>query len=88
MKKLILIFLIAFSYSSCKKATVDPAVKCENAATKFSETYVALALNPSKTACNNMKSAATTFLKDCPSLTAAEKKDAQDSIDQIDCSDF
>lgn len=88
MKKIIIILVLALSIASCKKAALDPTTRCDNAAEKYLEKVTAFSTSPTKANCENIKSAAKTFLNDCPTVSAAERKNAQESIDGIDCSDF
>ena len=88
MKNIFIIFVLFLSISSCKKAALDPSTRCDNAAEKYLEKVTAFSNSPTKANCENIKSAAKTFLSDCPTVSAAERKAAQDDIDKIDCSDF
>jgi hypothetical protein len=87
MKKLVLLCLVMGSYSSCKKAVVDPLASCEKASEAFSAAtsdYFANINDVKK--CQAFVSSAQNLLKNCPTLNLADKKAAEASIASVKCS--
>jgi hypothetical protein len=86
MKKIFGLIVIVATMSSCGSKLVDPLVSCEKYAVKFSEAATAFSMDfKSKTKCEAFKSSAQDYIKGCPSLSAAEVKQANDSIKDINC---
>lgn len=72
--------------TSCGSKLVDPLAGCEKSAEKFTEATTAFFTDfTSKSKCEAFKSAASNYLKDCPSLTVAEVKEANDAIKDLNC---
>jgi hypothetical protein len=89
MKKNIAFLFVAVTLTSCGSKLVDPLVGCEKSATKFTDAATAFFSDfTSKSKCEAFKSAASNYLKDCPTLSAAEVKEANDSIKDLNCNDL
>lgn len=89
MKKILGLLAVVVCMSSCGSKLVDPLAGCEKSATKFSDAATAFFSDfTSKSKCEAFKSSASNYLKDCPTLSAAEVKEANDSIKDIDCNDL
>lgn len=86
MKKILSLLSITLLMTSCGSKLVDPLVGCEKSAEKFTEATTAFFTDfTSKSKCEAFKSAASNYLKDCPSLTVAEVKEANDAIKDLNC---
>jgi hypothetical protein len=87
MKNLFVILILSVFVGSCKKAVaVDPVVACEKSATNFNEAttaYIGDITNVKK--CEAFISAAEALIKNCPTISAADKKSAQASIATVKC---
>ncbi len=88
MKKLLIIVLLALSFSSCKKLGVDPVKSCEDATEDFSTALVSFAFAPTEKNCNAYLDATKAYLKSCANPTAAEKREVEDELDNTDCKDL
>ncbi|MCP9764896.1 hypothetical protein [Lacihabitans soyangensis] len=89
MKKILGLGALVLSMSSCGSKLVDPLAGCEKASTKFSNAATAFFTDlTSKSKCEAFKSSASNYLKDCPTLSVAEVKEANDSIKDLDCNDL
>ncbi|MCP9768847.1 hypothetical protein EGI22_13050 [Lacihabitans sp. LS3-19] len=89
MKKIIGFLLVVLVASSCISKAIDPLAGCTKSAEKFSTASSAFFMDfTSKTKCEAFKDAAKAYLKDCPSLSVSEVKEANDSINDIDCNDL
>lgn len=72
--------------TSCGSKLVDPLAGCEKSAEKFTAATTAFFTDfTSKSKCEAFKSAASNYLKDCPSLTVAEVKEANGAIKDLNC---
>lgn len=86
MKKILSLLSITLLMTSCGSKLVDPLAGCEKSAEKFTEATTAFFTDfTSKSKCEAFKSAASNYLKDCPSLTVAEVKEANDAIKDLNC---
>jgi hypothetical protein len=87
MKKILSILALTVLIGSCKKAAaIDPIVACEKAGTTFNDAtsaYIADITNVKK--CQAFISAAESLIKNCPTISAADKKAAQASIATVKC---
>jgi hypothetical protein len=87
MKKVLSILALTVLLGSCKKAVaIDPLVACEKAGTTFNEAttaYIADINNIQK--CQAFINAAESLIKNCPTISAADKKAAQASIATVKC---
>jgi len=89
MKKLLGLLSITLLMTSCGSKLVDPLAGCEKSAEKFTAAATAFFSDfTSKSKCETFKSTASNYLKDCPTLSAAEVKEANDSIKDLDCNDL
>lgn len=89
MKKILGLLAMVVGMSSCGSKLIDPLVGCEKSATKFTDAATAFFSDfTSKSKCETFKSTASNYLKDCPTLSVAEVKEANDSIKDIDCNDL
>jgi len=76
------------SIGSCKKAVdnIIPGANCND----LSETWVAAlnaySLDPSEANCEAYVDAFSDYVNGCATLTSAQKKELNDEIDAIDCS--
>ncbi|MCP9748708.1 hypothetical protein [Lacihabitans sp. CS3-21] len=86
MKKVLSLLSITVLMTSCGSKLVDPLAGCEKSAEKFTAATTAFFTDfTSKSKCEAFKSAASNYLKDCPSLTVAEVKEANDAIKDLNC---
>jgi hypothetical protein len=86
MKKVLSLLSITVLITSCGSKLVDPLAGCEKSAEKFTAATTAFFTDfTSKSKCEAFKSAASNYLKDCPSLTVAEVKEANDAIKDLNC---
>ncbi len=75
--------------TSCGSKLVDPLAGCEKSAEKFSAAATAFFSDfTNKSKCETFKSTASNYLKDCPTLSVAEVKEANDSIKDLNCNDL
>lgn len=89
MKKIFGLFAVVLVLSSCVSKVVSPLGGCEKSLTKYLDATSAFFSDPtSKSKCEAFKSGASGYLKGCPALTAAEIKDANQSIKDINCNDL
>jgi hypothetical protein len=89
MKKLIVLLVFSLILSSCGSKLIDPLAGCEKSALKFTEASKAFFGDfTSKSKCETFKSAASNYIKECPSLSAGDLKQANDSIKDLDCNDL
>lgn len=89
MKKLLGLLSITLMFSSCGSKLVDPLGGCEKSAEKFTAAATAFFNDfTSKSKCETFKSTASNYLKDCPTLSAAEVKEANDSIKDLNCNNL
>ncbi len=89
MKKLLSLLSVTLLMTSCGSKLVDPLAGCEKSAEKFTTAATAFFNDlSSKSKCETFKSTASNYIKDCPTLTAAEVKEANDSIKDLDCNDL
>ena len=89
MKKVIGFLLVVLFTSSCISKAIDPLAGCAKSAEKFSTTLIEFSSDPTnKKKCESFKDAIKSYIKDCPSLSVAEIKEANDSINDIDCNDL
>lgn len=89
MKKIFVVLIVAFSLNSCGSKVIDPLASCEKSAEKFSAATTAFFTDfTSKSKCEAFKDAATSYIKSCPTLSAAEVKEANDSIKDINCNNL
>lgn len=85
MKKLLLIVLLALSFSSCKKLGVDPVKSCESATEDFTTALFSYAFTPTQKSCEAYIDATKAYLKSCVNLTATERKEVEKDLDDTDC---
>jgi hypothetical protein len=85
MKKLLIIVLLALSFSSCKKLGVDPLKTCEQATEDFTTALFTFALSQTQKNCENYIDATKSYLKSCANLTATERKEVEKDLDNTDC---
>jgi hypothetical protein len=86
MKKVLSLLSLTVLMTSCGSKLVDPLAGCEKSAEKFTAATTAFFTDfTSKSKCEAFKSAASNYLKDCPSLTVAEVKEANDAIKDLNC---
>jgi hypothetical protein len=89
MKKVLSLLSITVLMTSCGSKLVDPLAGCEKSAEKFTAATTAFFTDfTSKSKCEAFKSAASNYLKDCPSLTVAEVKEANDAIKDLNCNNL
>lgn len=89
MKQILSLLAVVLSMSSCGSKLVDPLAGCEKSATKFTDAATAFFSDfGNKSKCEAFKSSASNYLKDCPTLSVAEVKEANDSIKDLDCNDL
>lgn len=89
MKKVLSLLSITVLMTSCGSKLVDPLAGCEKSAEKFTAATTAFFTDfTSKSKCEAFKSAASNYIKDCPSLTIAELKEANDSIKDLNCNNL
>ncbi|MCF8324076.1 MAG: hypothetical protein K9I84_03890 [Leadbetterella sp.] len=89
MKKVLSLLSITVLITSCGSKLVDPLAGCEKSAEKFTAATTAFFTDfTSKSKCEAFKSAASNYLKDCPSLTVAEVKEANDAIKDLNCNNL
>jgi hypothetical protein len=89
MKKVLSLLSVILLMSSCGSKLIDPLAGCEKSAEKFTAAATAFFSDfSSKSKCEAFKSTASNYLKDCPTLTAAEVKEANDSIKDLNCNDL
>lgn len=86
MKKILVLSAILFVSGSCKKAVLDPAAACEKAAEAYTNSISAYVTNPTNVKnCQAFIAAAKTFINDCPTISAADKKNAEASLATVKC---
>lgn len=89
MKKILGLVAVVLSMSSCGSKLVDPLAGCEKSAAKFTDATTAFFSDfTSKSKCEAFKTAASNYIKDCPTLSVAEVKEANDSIKDLNCNDL
>ncbi|OYU67342.1 MAG: hypothetical protein CFE22_04535 [Cytophagaceae bacterium BCCC1] len=89
MKKVLSLLSITVLITSCGSKLVDPLAGCEKSAEKFTAATTAFFTDfTSKSKCVAFKSAASNYLKDCPSLTVAEVKEANDAVKDLNCNNL
>lgn len=83
-----LIVVAGLSFTSCKKAGIDPVLSCNKAAEEFSSKLIAFAFAPTKASCETYVDAAKQYLKSCTALTATERREAEKDLNDTNCNDF
>ena len=95
MKKIYIILALVFltlsglTIYSCKKdKTEDPiSNNCDALANAYYEAVVAYSSDPTNTEkCENLIDAVTNYVDGCNILTAQQRQELQDAIDNADCS--
>ena len=75
--------------NSCKKDKTSEtnSNNCDALANAYYEAVVAYSSDPTNTEkCENLLDAATNYANDCTILTAQQRQELQDAIDNADCS--
>jgi membrane-associated HD superfamily phosphohydrolase len=82
--------IISVTAIGCDKDDDEPTITCDQSTTKATEAALAFVNDAtSKSKCEAYKASLQQLLKSCSSeLTATEKEEFQDSIDELDCNNL